>query len=93
MALQKIMGFYNEKGNVSVSVRSEIKGKVAKKLEAILEKHFTQGVVVGTDGAFYMPLAETHKGETIYARLDLTVSIKDPSTPKPSKTKETVEID
>lgn len=85
MALQKIMAFYNEKGNIQAGTRTAIKSKVSKKLESILPKHFTNGVVLGADGSFYAPLAVAHNDKVIYAKIDLTITDKEPSTEKPSK--------
>lgn len=76
--LQKVVAFYNEKGNIASGTRSAIKTTVKKKLGGILEKHFTNGVVVGSDGAFYMPIAVAHNDNIIYAKVDLTITDKLP---------------
>ena len=91
--LQKVMAFYNEKGNISAQTRGSMKTKVAEKLKNQLEKHFTNGVIVGADGSFYMPLAVAHNDNVIYAKVDLTITDKVPPTEKKTKKSSDIELD
>lgn len=89
------INLYNEKGNVKVAVRNAIK---EASTPVLFDALATTGrdVVIGTDGAFYVPLALDENGGTIYARLDATISVKDPNAPivkKETKTADPVEID
>ena len=89
------INLYNEKGNVKVSVRNAIKEKAMPTITKSLEAT-GRAVTVGTDGALYLPLAFDENGGTIYARLDITVSVKDPNAPvkeKAVKETETVEVE
>ena len=87
----KTVNMYNEKGNVKVTVRNAVRDNAKP---AILDALGTLGrdVIVGTDGAFYVPLAYDENGGTIYARLDMTVSVKDPTTPLKEKAVKPVEV-
>lgn len=89
------INLYNEKGNVKVSVRNAIKEKATPTVVEALETT-GRAVTLGTDGALYLPLALDENGGTIYARLDITVSVKDPNAPvkeKAVKETETVEVE
>lgn len=80
----KTVNLYNEKGNVKVSVRNLIKDETMPVLESALET-IGNGVLVGADKAFYVPIALDENGGTIYARLEATISVKDPSAPAVEK--------
>ena len=91
----KTVNLYNEKGNVKVAVRKAIRDNATPVIVEALET-VGREVTVGTDGAFYVPLALDEKGGTIYARLDMTISVKDPNAvkePKETKPAEIVEVD
>lgn len=91
----KTVELYNEKGNVKVAVRKAIRENAEPVIVEALET-VGREVTIGTDGAFYLPLALDENGGTIYARLEMTVSVKNPATPlkeKATKTTETVEVD
>ena len=91
----KTVELYNEKGNVKVAVRKAIRDNATPVIVEALET-VGRDVITGTDGAFYVPLALDENGGTIYARLDMTISVKDPNAPakeKETKTAETVEVD
>jgi hypothetical protein len=77
----KTITLYNEKGNVAAKVRNELKAEVVPTLITAVDG------VLGADGAIYVPVATNERDETVYARLEVTISVKDPSTPKPTKTK------
>jgi adenine C2-methylase RlmN of 23S rRNA A2503 and tRNA A37 len=77
----KSITLYNEKGNIAAKVRNELKDETMPVLVSAVEG------TLGADGAIYVPVATNERGETVYARLEVTISIKDPSTPKPSKAK------
>lgn len=76
----KTIALYNEKGNVKSAVRNAVKEKA---MPILIEGLETTGreVTVGTDGALYVALALTENGETISARLEVTISVKDPNAP------------
>lgn len=91
----KTIELYNEKGNVKVAVRKAISEKAKPVIEDALGT-LGRGVITGTDGAFYVPLALDENGGTIFARLEMTVSVKDPNAPlktKEVKATETVEVE
>lgn len=77
----KSITLYNEKGNVAAKVRNELKAEVVPALIEAVEG------TLGADGAIYVAVATNERGETVYARLEVTISVKDPSTPKATKTK------
>lgn len=71
----KTVNLFNEKGNVSAKVRNALKAEV---LPALTEALGSLGdVIVGTD-ALYVPVAQTEEGDAIYARVEMTISIKSP---------------
>ena len=86
--LKVVMGYYNEKGNVSNKVRNAIKEKAMPLIVETLDT-LQNGASVGRDGAVYVPLFENESGETIYARGEFTISTKDPQAElvKPEKKK------
>lgn len=89
------INLYNEKGNVKVAVRNAIREKATPTVIEALETT-GRAVTVGKDGAFYLPLALDENGGTIYARLEMSVSVKDPNEPvktKTAKPAETVEVE
>ena len=71
----KTIQFTNEKGNVSVQARNQVRGMVSAQILSTLESnpHF-EGVFVNDNGGYSIPVALTTTGETIYAHLDLTIS-------------------
>lgn len=79
--------FYNEKGNVAVSVRNKMKEQTVAKLVEVLEENF-EGVEVNADKEISVPIAEdATKGTPIYARINFSVTDKDPQTVAKRKSK------
>lgn len=73
--------FFNEKGNVSVSTRNEVRTQALAKLVRSLstDEHF-DSVESNVNGGLSIPVAiDTTTGATIYANIELTISTKDPS--------------
>ena len=75
--MEKIIGFFTDKGNVSVKVRNALKVQALKQVQENLAINFPN-VVLGKDNAFYIEIGQD-KDVQIYARLELTISIKDPN--------------
>jgi hypothetical protein len=73
----KTINLYNEKGNVSAKVRNALKLEVLPQLSDALSG--LGDVITGTDNALYIAVAQTEQGETIYARVEMTISVKNPS--------------
>jgi hypothetical protein len=74
--MKKIQNFFTEKGNVSVKVRNGIKTEMLTEIKKALEISY-KDILIGQDGAYYIPVAQA--GSTnIYARLELTISVKEP---------------
>jgi hypothetical protein len=71
-----IVKFFNEKGNVSVKERNNLKENTLPKIEKLLSSG-SDKVIRGKDGAFYIQIA-TSQDTPIYARLEMTISIKQP---------------
>jgi viroplasmin and RNaseH domain-containing protein len=63
---------YNEKGNVIAKTRNALKAGILPTLTEALD------AITGTDGALYVAIATNERAETVYARLEVTVSVKDP---------------
>jgi hypothetical protein len=73
--MKEIKNFFTEKGNVSVKVRNLIKTETLPKVQKALAS--MGEVIVGSDGAFYIAIGNANS-TTIYARLELTISVKNP---------------
>jgi len=74
--MKKIQNFFTETGNVSVKVRNGIKTEMLTEIKKALEISY-KDILIGQDGAYYIPVAQA--GSTnIYARLELTISVKEP---------------
>jgi hypothetical protein len=69
-------GFFTDKGSVSVKVRNNAKLDMIPLVKKALDGEF-DSVMIGTDGAYYISLGEVN-GKSIYARLELTISVKTP---------------
>lgn len=74
----KTINFYNENGNVSSTVRSQVKTQALAKAFEILADGFGTGVVPNSTGGISVPVATTERGETIYARFDLAITTQSP---------------
>lgn len=71
-----IQGFFTEKGNVSVKVRNALKTQALAEIKKGLAITYPN-IVLGKDNAYYIEIG--HSGNTpIYARLELTISVKTP---------------
>lgn len=79
--------FYNEKGNVAVSVRNQMKEQTLAKLTEVLEESFGN-VEVNDDKELSVHIAQDENLETpIYARISFSVTDKDPQVVAKRKTK------
>jgi hypothetical protein len=74
--MKKIIGFFTEKGSVSVKVRNSLKADMLKEVKSKLSIGYEK-VILGKDGAYYIQIGEAN-GTPVYARLELTISIKSP---------------
>lgn len=75
----KTINFTNSNGNVAVKVRDGIRAQVLAKALEVLGASF-DGTDKNANGGISFPIAIDGKsGETVYAHLDLTVSMRDPS--------------
>jgi hypothetical protein len=72
-----IGGFFTEKGNVSVKVRNALKTQMLTEIKKTLSITYPN-VILGKDNAYYIEVG-TSKNTSVYARLELTISIKDPN--------------
>jgi hypothetical protein len=72
-----IHGFFTDKGNVSVKVRNAIKSEMLKEVKSKLHIVY-DNVMLGKDNAYYIEIGNAN-GTPIYARLELTISTKNPS--------------
>ena len=80
MELKTINGFYNEKGNVSSKARNSLKEQaLAKVLHILQSDDLLGGAVRNADGGISIPLCVNEQGETVYARFEMTISVKDPT--------------
>lgn len=73
--MKTIQNFFTDKGNVSVKTRNNLKTETLPQVQKALA---TMGnVIVGTDGAFYIAIGQANSTK-VYARLELTISVKEP---------------
>ena len=86
----KTISIYNEKGNVSSTVRSQIKTQVMGRALSVLADAFGEGVVMNATGGISVPVAQDIGGETVYARFDMTITTQTPDH-KPAKAKSKAE--
>lgn len=81
----KRVNFVNEKNNVSVKVREEIRKQAYNAILGVLDSQF-EDVVENANGGISIPLAiDDRTSATVYATLDLTISTADPSVKKEKK--------
>lgn len=78
--MSKVVEFLNEKGNPKPLVRSNMRDQVVNYLSTRTD------FVKGPNG-LYMEIAQTPDGAPIYANLDLSISMTDPTVVKAKKTK------
>lgn len=75
----KSVKYLNANGNVSSKVRDGIRAQVGEKLEAALVASFEE-VVPNVNGGYAIAIATDEKsGDTIYATVNFTLSLKNPS--------------
>jgi hypothetical protein len=74
---KNIIGFFTDKGNVSVKVRNALKVEMLKEVKSKLHIVY-ENVMLGKDNAYYIEIGNAN-GTPIYARLELTISTKSPS--------------
>jgi hypothetical protein len=72
-----ISGFFTEKGNVSVKVRNGLKSGQLSEIKKNLSITYPN-VILGNDSAYYIEIGNAN-GTPIYARLELTISVKSPN--------------
>ena len=92
----KQINFYNENGKVSSKVRGAIKKQAMPKILNALQCNVDlTDAIVNADGGISIPLATTERGETIYARLEVTISVKNPEvkTERKKRAKKTESTD
>ena len=92
----KQINFYNENGNVSSKVRGAIKEQAMSKILNALQSNVDlTDATINADGGISIPLAMTERGETIYARLEVTISVKNPEvkTERKKRAKKTESTD
>ena len=92
----KQINFYNENGNVSSKVRGAIKEQAMSKILNTLQGNVDLAdATINADGGISIPLATTERGETIYARLEVTISVKNPEvkTERKKRAKKTESTD
>ena len=73
---KNINGFFTDKGNVSVKVRNALKLEMLTQIQKSLSISYPN-VIVGKDNAYYIEIGNSN-GNSIYARLELTISTKSP---------------
>lgn len=76
--VKNISGFFTDTGNVSVKVRNSLKAEMLKEVKGKLSIGYEK-VILGKDGAYYIQIGEANK-TPIYARLELTISVKSPQS-------------
>jgi len=75
----KTVKYLNEKGNVSGKVRDGVRAQMNAKLAAMLTEQFDD-VVPNANGGYAVPVAVDEKsGDTLYATVNFTLSLKDPA--------------
>lgn len=74
---KNIGGFFTNTGNVSVKVRNALKTQTLSEIKKSLSMTYPN-VILGKDNAYYIEVG-TSNNTSIYARLELTISIKDPN--------------
>ena len=72
-----IQGFYTDKGNVSVKTRNALKTTQLAEIKKSLAISYPN-VVLGKDNAYYIEIGNAN-GNPVYARLELTISVKSPN--------------
>lgn len=72
-----IQGFYTDKGNVSVKTRNALKATQLAEIKKSLAITYPN-VVLGKDNAYYIEIGNAN-GNPVYARLELTISVKSPN--------------
>ena len=88
--MAKTIKWYNDKGNVLVQARDQVRKQSRTAVLTCLADNF-EGVVENADGGVSIPVAQTENGETIYAHFVMTISTKSPTekTVKKSAKKKT----
>ena len=76
--MSKVVEFLNEKGAPKASVRNAMRDQVVNYL--VTHTDFVSG-----PNGLYMAIAETPEGELIYANLNLSISMTDPTVKKVRK--------
>lgn len=75
----KTVKYLNENGNVSSKVRDGVRAQVSAKVEEALVNAF-EDVVPNVNGGYAIPVAVDEKsGDTVYATVNFTLSLKNPA--------------
>lgn len=85
--------YYNENGNVMVSVRNQVRAQARDAVEAALVEAFGDRVSVNARGGFSIAVASTENDETIYYALEDTVTLTDPATERKTYAKKAKTVD
>ena len=75
----KTIQFTNEKGNVSVKVRDNVRKQVKEKFAELLLENFEESVPNVNGGISVAIAQDKSSGQTIYAHFDFTVNLKSPN--------------
>lgn len=73
------LNWLNEKGNVSVKVRDNVRKQVKEKFAELLLENFEESVPNVNGGISVAIAQDRSSGQTIYAHFDFTVNLKSPN--------------
>jgi len=74
--MKTIQNFFTDKGSVSVKTRNSLKADMLRDMKNKLAIGY-ESVRLGKDNAFYIQIGVANN-TPIYARLELTISVKSP---------------
>lgn len=75
----KNLKWLNEKGNVSVKVRDNVRKQIKEKFAEMLLENFEESVPNANGGISVAIAIDETSGQTIYAHFDFTVNLKNPN--------------
>ena len=75
----KNLKWLNEKGNVSVKVRDNVRKQIKEKFAEMLLENFEESVPNANGGISVAVAVDEVSGQTIYAHFDFTVNMKNPN--------------
>ena len=73
------LNWLNEKGNVSVKFRDNVRKQVKEKFAELLLENFEESVPNVNGGISVAIAQDKSSGQTIYAHFDFTVNLKNPT--------------